>query len=515
MKKWIIFFSFLLSSIVFSNNLLLENISLVNQSTGSHTFVKFDISWDNSWRGGTDNGSNWDAAWVFVKYKVSGGDWQHATLNSSGHTIPTGSTIETSSDGKGIFIYRNADGTGTNNWDGTELRWDYITDGVADDADVTVKVFGIEMVYIPQGSFYVGDGTSTNITAQLEAGTSGSPFQITGEGSLTLGGGGAGSIGNNNKTGQFLFPSGDDFDDAASQTLPAAFPKGYDSFYIMKYEISQQQYADFLNCLTRTQQNTRTFVNISGTSVDPLNTYVMVGTGTKYRNSIRCSTTLPATGPITVFIDKNGDATTGDGAHIAANFLNWEDSKAYADWAGIRPMTELEFEKACRGPNSAVVNEYAWGSTNIKGAPAYSLTNNAAANEAVTLISEGNACYTSSRDAGDDGPFRCGIFADGSGTRLRSGSTYYGVMEMSGNLAEQVVPVSTSGTRAFDGAHGNGSLDATGNANVTNWPTHKGFRGNGFSDPATNLRVSERQYSYIEFNTRVNTHGFRAVRTAP
>ena len=37
----------------------------------------------------------------------------------------------------------------------------------------------------------------------------------------------------------------------------------------------------------------------------------------------------------------------------------------YLDWAGLRPMTELEYEKICRGPSAPVAGEYAWGSTTI------------------------------------------------------------------------------------------------------------------------------------------------------
>jgi len=37
------------------------------------------------------------------------------------------------------------------------LKWNYGLDNVADNAMVEIKVFGIEMTYIPQGSFYAGD----------------------------------------------------------------------------------------------------------------------------------------------------------------------------------------------------------------------------------------------------------------------------------------------------------------------------------------------------------------------
>jgi hypothetical protein len=38
----------------------------------------------------------------------------------------------------------------------------------------------------------------------------------------------------------------------------ANWPNGFNAFYCMKYEVSQQGYVDFLNTLTYTQQVTRT-----------------------------------------------------------------------------------------------------------------------------------------------------------------------------------------------------------------------------------------------------------------
>ena len=100
-------------TLLISNNLSVSNISLTGLNTAqSYILVEFDISWENSWRM-SSGPSNWDAAWVFIKYSANTGDWQHATLNyvngtgaSDGHTEPSGSTINTSSDGKGIFITR-------------------------------------------------------------------------------------------------------------------------------------------------------------------------------------------------------------------------------------------------------------------------------------------------------------------------------------------------------------------------------------------------------------------------
>jgi len=254
----------------YGNNIQVTNGALTGQNASlDYTYVQFDLSWDNSWRTNNLDGdgtpdelgeTNWDAAWVFVKYKKQGETtWNHAYLNTTAvnHTISAGYTCSvgtTGGNGMGVFIYRSSNGSGTASLTNVQLRWEYGDNGLSDDDTVTVKVFAIEMVYIPVVSFYAGDGETSNIRGQFESGTSGIALQITSEGELTLGGGGAGSLGNNNASGM---RTADDFNDSNSQTLPAAFPKGYNDFYCMKYEISQGQYADFLNTLTTTQDSIR------------------------------------------------------------------------------------------------------------------------------------------------------------------------------------------------------------------------------------------------------------------
>jgi hypothetical protein len=44
----------------------------------------------------------------------------------------------------------------------------------------------------------------------------------------------------------------------------------------------------------------------------------------------------------------------------ACCFLSWPDIKSYASWAGLRPPTNLEYEKACRGPRDFAREEDAW-----------------------------------------------------------------------------------------------------------------------------------------------------------
>jgi len=76
MKSGIAIKSLLLSLLVclslrgLANNIAVSGISLTARNTSTQTVrVNFNLSWDNSWRT-TSAPFNWDAAWVFVKYKI-------------------------------------------------------------------------------------------------------------------------------------------------------------------------------------------------------------------------------------------------------------------------------------------------------------------------------------------------------------------------------------------------------------------------------------------------------------
>jgi len=487
---------------VAANNINVSNIRVTGQNTtagennpANYTLVQFDLSWENSWRTSSAP-NNWDAAWVFVKYRVGSGDWQHAWLNNTGHSSGTGTsaTIDaglltpgtafhaTTNPALGVFIYRSADGTGNFSITGAQLRWNYGANGVADNATVDVKVFAIEMVYVPAGNFYVGSG-GTETSAFYMYPTTTNPYQITGEGAITVG----------TTDGNLYYPSST-YGGDQSGPIPANFPKGYAAFYCQKYEISQQQYVDFLNTLTSAQASTR-YPNAT------TNRHAITVSGGVY------STTNP---------------------YVACNFLSWMDGAAYSDWAGLRPMTELEFEKACRGLETPVANEYAWGTATVAG-NAYTLENDNATNEGIASnysTSTGNASYDIT-DGSIDGPLRVGIFAanaDNQG-RITAGASYYGIMELSGNLWERAVTVGNATGRDFTGLHGNGALSTNGHANETAWPgltsgevtgaTGSGFRGGLWNGNAAYMRVSGR-YNAANTNTaRGNRYGFRAVRVAP
>ena len=473
----------------------------------------FNLSWENSWR----DTENWDAIWIFIKYN-DGSGWHHAELNhvdgtDDGHIVPIGASVTTPSDGKGVFLYRASVGSGNVSFADVQLRWNYGLDGLSEITDVEIRILGIEMVYVAEGSFWLGDGSSTNIQGQFEAGTTGNPFQVTSEAAITLGGGSFGSLGNNNGTGMsnngdFVPPayntiSIDDFNDSQSQTLPAAFPKGFQGFYCMKYELTQGEYTTFLNMLTTTQANTR-FDPDPHSSDEVARRYNISGVHPNL------STITP---------------------HVPVIYLEYFDGAAYADWAGLRPMTELEFEKACRGFATPVAGEYAWGTTNLN-ANAYTVSNLDASNEGITnnfSITSGNAWYNTVNSL--DAAVRVGIFSANALTtgRETSGATYWGIMEMSGNCWERALTVGRPESRNFTGTHGDGELNTLGNATNPDWPGHSGgdgvddvvgvgYRGAGFQFPSPvilNMRVSARRLATSFYNIRYFDDTMRMVRNSP
>jgi formylglycine-generating enzyme required for sulfatase activity len=449
-----------------------------------------------------------------VKYlDATTGLWQHARLGSNAqHSAPAGSTIATglltpgsafnatTNWGVGAFLYRSANGTGTFSTFGVQLRWNYGQNGIEFGNIAEVKVFALEMVYVPQGSFSVGSGGGELF--HFKNGTTNTPWTINSEGAINM----ANSDGS-------LWAWLNTYIETA--TLPAAFPKGFAGFYLMKYSITQQQYVDFLNTLTRAQQNTRTATDLAVGVTSVSNRYVMSNSSMRqYRNGIRCDATIDANAPITFYCDLNGNSTGGeaaDGQWVACNYLAWADVAAYLDWSGLRPITELEYEKACRGPVAPVANEYAWGSTSITGAA--NITNGGTINE-TSNTPGANAVYLD--NANVQGPMRVGVFAAGATTRAQSGAGYYGALELSGNLWERAVTVGNAQGRAFTGAPGNGALDGTGNADAATWPATNaqgaGFRGGNWGFDATFMRVSDRNYAAGSLSGRSLNYGGRGCR---
>lgn len=473
------FFIFLLSflSPVFANNLKISNVRLVSKNATNNTAnIQFDISWDHSWR----NKTNWDAVWVFARFKSAANLRYFPCALSASGTNPAGFSAGTGTgltiwvpsvsnayERVGAMLYRSANGNGSVSTTTVQLVWQYdtaITGSTApgDSDDVTVAVFGLEMVYVKDGSFYLGDQTSNSSIP------AGGFYQYSNTATAYLvGGSGAQSLGNSSYylAGRGGESTQDDFD-SATKTLSADFPNGYDAFYVMKYEITEGQWASFYtssHAMATDKKTNRAIVPIRGSAL--WNSLYTNGEGSSYPSR-------------------------------ACNLLTWQDICAFADWAGLRPMTELEYEKAARGPSSLtpVSGEYAWGTTAITAADRVSsdyltgnetvLTYKANANfGGVNTGSTGFKYYTGTSVVSSYGPLRAGIFsAGGGGGRANSGAGYYGVMELTGNLLEHVVSIGSSTGRAFTGTHGDGVISSPGGfATNSDWPGHSGGEVTGVS----------------------------------
>jgi len=491
--KFNLLFFLLFSTGLLANNIEVTNISLTGQNTvDNYTLVQFDLSWENSWRI-SSGPSNYDGAWVFIKFKENSGNWEHGTINyvdgtaaGDGHTEAAGSTVKTTADGIGVFVYRNADGNGNVNFSEVQLRWNYGTDNVADGSIVDVQVFAIEMVYIPEGEYPLGSTTSGSEVDHFYTNTGifgfRDTYQVESENSIPV----------STTTGDLYYDMVA-FENNGDQMgpIPAAFPKGFAAFWSMKYEITEDQWVCFFNSLTETQKTARDVTDATHKNSDAVIS----------RNTIAWTA---------------GNATTSAPGR-AINFLSYEDNAAYYDWTGLRFMTELEYEKASKGPTH-ILNMLASGSPSAYD-NAYTIINDGQENANVSDPGENitNINYTET-DPG--GPMRVGIFASSAinPTRIETGGSYYGVMELSGNVYERVIGVGTPINRAYTGNHGNGEILSSGNHNVVDWPAvgsegAVAYRGGCWINTLDLCRVADRTSSAILSsitNSRIGARGARS-----
>ena len=277
----------------------------------------------------------------------------------------------------------------------------------------------------------------------------------------------------------------------------------------MKYELTSQQFCDFLNSLTRKQQQSMVEADISGDEIK--NYYVKTNSEEEHlRNSI--------------VVAKKGNGTTDPVKFFTyapartVNFMSWSNIAAIGDWAGLRPITELEYEKAARGPGEPLVNELAWGVTmedaaNIGRVQTFDGADGSGYEKKVPQNVVVNACFgggiapfdvgkkTVPDNPGFEGPISGEIIDNsmvpGVSERINCGASYYGVRNLSGNVWERCVTIGHTLGRIYDGQHGDGELDADGFCNVANWPGKDGAgagnRGGVWSSPAPKyLRISLR-----------------------
>lgn len=450
-----------------------SNVRLADADAGAGwRLVSFDVGWDESWRGPdrpswVEASDNWDAVWVFVKFRIDGGAWRHATLASGGHIVPDGAALSAPTDAMGGFVHRSSSGYGTFTANGVGLAWDCLADGVPAGASAEVQPFAIEMVYVPEGPSYLGSGGSSQ--GEFRAGgTSNSPYLVATSAPIDLG----------DAAGQLTWDA-DANSGSPSGATAAGFATGYAAFYVMKYEVTQAEYVNFLNTLSQAQADARRpTVAASRFAI----------TGQDVGSFV---TSLP---------------------YVAAHWMNWADGVAFADWAGLRPMTELEFEKAARGPLAPVADEYAWGSTSVTRTRGFA---NSGTITETPIPEDANVV----NGFNFEGPARVGSMAVAGRSRRDAGAGYYGALELSGNVAEALVTVGNAEGRAFEAAHGDGVLDALGNANAASWPgssaTGVGYRGGNWSWGMIGLLASYRGSAAIVEAGRHSVIGFRGARSAP
>jgi formylglycine-generating enzyme required for sulfatase activity len=283
--------------------------------TKDYSTISFDLAWNNSWRttwtepadknvtGKPLRLANWDAAWVFIKFRPTVTNaLLHATVSpeAEDHRVPTDAKLDVGlsddgSKGVGVFIYRSADGSGANNFKNIKLRWLHGAGQVPDQAtfkDSQLRAYAIGMVYVPGGQFQSRVPWEQTVTTIR--------------------------LGDATKQGGCRV--------LTNTPVYAECPNGYNAFYSTKYAISQGQYADYLNA----QGPARGGPGLYGVS----------------RYMIRC--------------DTNAGVYVAEVPDRGCNFLGWPQILNYEAWAGLRPLTDLEYEKACRGPRAVARAEDAW-----------------------------------------------------------------------------------------------------------------------------------------------------------
>jgi len=409
------------------------------------------------------------------------------------------------SDEKGFFFQKSDLNTGTVSAENLRFVWDYAQDGLSDAtamaANTINKIFGVEMVYIPQGAFYAGDGNSSSDYRFVQGSADNDPWYIQSESAITT----TSSAGNG-----YYYLSGSSVGENATGDvflIPSSFPKGYQAFYLMKYELTEGQWVSFFNTLSKTAKANR---DITSATQGGKNSDSVVN-----RNTISWDSTDAASNATTTRSDR------------PVSYVSWLDVLAYADWAGLRPITEFEFEKAARGKDiAAVADEYAWGNITANTAETGEIFPDSDEDGSEQIFDGAanlnrNSLSWSSGDgrlggdaASQKGPLRAGIFATSSTSRSTGGAGYYGNMELSGNLHEMVVTTGRSQGRQFLGTHGDGNLTLLsgyeGNASNTDWPginttdsargvtstTGSGFRGGDFqSSSVRHFQTSTRTYA--------------------
>lgn len=481
------FFVFLFTLLVFAGkaNDIRVSDPIIDPSTifNDSVEIKIAVTWQNSWR--CEEGSrphNWDAAWIFVKHRTSDKQyWEHASIE---YAIPgSSSECKRSTDRKGIMMYRKQAGYGEFS-DTIVLKWARLLDVTNNPSEPNRKatvaseicVFAIEMVYVPEGAFYLGDGTDGTKTSGVvsgsyagyqkygTAGATTEPYRVTTEGQTTISEWGVSS--------NILFRNIRYYQTLSTYyfhiILPLTFPKGFGGIYCMKSEISQGQYCAFLNKLEALQ------IHASGDTEGVISTNSLeFGTTDSHYDYIKKYGNTISRNPMGIF--------EVDDPCRACNFMTSRKTLAYLSWAGLRPMTFMEYEKVCRGPAAPRPGEYPWGRTAPTNIVATSFSGEYENEEYKSSTGKKPNIHLQKITRAAEGatigsPGRVGAFADSTTDRRDAGASYYGILDLAGNVSELVVhwffgnaPGFSSVNHHFTGVHGDG-FPGRNIAGTEQWP---------------------------------------------
>ncbi len=516
LKKHLIVFLLLSLGLFYhskANEITISNISIGNHDELAKTVeVEFDITWQNSWRNDVSTGMpNWDAAWIFGRFSIRGDSvWQRMVIDDDGYTLGTGTqaTLTLKShpsitpQGIGLLLHRSEVGYGTFSQTGVRFIWNY--SGEAPNLSnldlLDIKLFAVEMVYIPGGPFYLGSGIEDPAAASFYdiAFRPDVPYRLETAIPFTIGP--AGDVGALGYSGNTI-------------TIPVDFPTGLQPFYLMKHELSQALMSGYFSTLNAGMNNHYVYSALELAQQNDVG-----------RTANFFTQTIETFGLDSVYSYQSSRE------NYPVAYMSWEDAAAFADWAGLRPISELEFEKAARGFRyPAVVNEYPWGTGEIVNS-SYQVVISPASDHEITggyssNIFTGNAIYSSTLT--NPLSLRVGIFATSTSSRAQANASATGVLDLAGNVAEIVGYEWDQATLVLTewvDEHGDGILTTNGLANQL-WPgyneqnnvvengkvnTDMGLRGGGILDDATKLRISDRS-RVRENNSRIIESGFRAA----
>ena len=445
--------------------------------------------------------------------------WEHVDVTA--HSAPAGATVESVADQKGVFIFRSEKGAGRVDFKDVELLWELDRDTKSRVNQIDVWIFALEMVFVPSDPFWVGQDNCSASTGPVgclyDFSARSGAYRIEAENAeIPVCPKEPGSVRplcyDRNSTGY----SGD-----RKGPIPRAFPKGVDAFYAMKYELTQQQYSDFLNTLP--------------TTFAVQNRFPYVGEGQQGSR-------------LTVFFTPTAGSTLALQPSRAYNWSSWIDNAAYMDWAALRPMTELEFTKASRGTADPVDDEFAWGNSSYVS-PAGRIVGPELPFSTLTV--NGNVNINDNSFIGGDGgqgPLPGDGFAlprgkyeetllpsaeatfrgpdlerqplpFGLGFREVEGRSFYGLTQLSGNLWEMTITIGSPEGRLFEAVNGDGSVTLAGEADVPTWPKRGalgiGFRGGSWLAGNSSGQIANRFQAANAYPVRTPDFGLRAVRNAP